>query len=126
MLRSLKDTARQGGFVSLSLVFALAFAAYFLANAIASVVVFVFGQHVNRAPDAEFGDLSFHIGDTRIDYASTLQHGLALTLLAASIYWLWRGESDSLRECPACLSDVPSKATVCRYCTSELAEDEPA
>jgi hypothetical protein len=126
MLRLLKDaTTAHGRSLPLALVFAVAFATYFLASALAQVVVFALEQHVGRESRSDFGALTFHVAGTRIDYASVLQHGLAIAVLGGALYAVWRLGADAFGTCPDCRSEIPRDATVCRYCTGDLSAEGP-
>ncbi|SRR6266498_2538413 len=122
MLREIGDTVGRGGFVALSVAFAIAFATYYVADALAQVVVVVLSQHVHRHEPSPFGNLSFTIGDTAIDYGVMLHRGLALALVGGALYALVRRDRNVLRECPDCLSEIPAEASVCRYCTCDLSQ----
>jgi len=112
-----------GGIAILALVFALAFAGFYLANALAQVTIFVLQQHVG---DSESGGsaLQFRIAGTEIDYRFILQSSIAILLVAGALYGSWRLTRRAVRTCPECHSEVPREAAVCRYCTTELPKDE--
>lgn len=110
-----------GGIGVLAVVFALAFATFGLANALAQVLVSVLNQQVS---DADFGGLTFDIFGTTIYYEPALQTSLAILFLCTALWGLWRIVRKTVRTCPECLSDIPRHATVCRYCTTEQGEAE--
>jgi ribosomal protein L40E len=68
--------------------------------------------------------LQFHVRHTRVDVTDLLVSALALVLLAATLLALLRKSARFYRTCPECLSDIPHDATVCRYCTADLARSE--
>ena len=103
----------------LALVFALALAAFYVANALAEIAIYVLSQHVGGA-DGGFGVLDFHILGTEIYYAGILQGATALLLIAGVLYVVWRLTRSAVRTCPECHSEVPRAASVCRYCTADL------
>lgn len=107
-----------GGIAILAVVFALSYAVFNIAVAIAREIVSVLQQH---AYDEESGrSLTITVADTTIAFAEVLLYAITtgLVLLALFVTWLvTRGMSST---CPECRSHVPPAATVCRYCTSEL------
>jgi hypothetical protein len=107
-----------GGIAILAIVFALAFALFGVADALAEVAVSVLLQ---AAVDEEGrGDLSFTIADTTISYYAVLRGVFALIVVVAALYGAWRLGRSAVRTCPECRSEVPSEASICRYCTTEL------
>ena len=116
MIRRFTDLAsREPGSVLAGL-FALAFAAYYLAGSLGQIVVYALQQHVGG------GELEFHIGRTRIDYTFALQAALTLGLVGLGLYWGYRLAAPATQTCPECLSEIPRAATICRYCTSQVGE----
>jgi hypothetical protein len=106
-----------GGIAILAVVFALALATYETANAIAQQAVFVFNQH---AGTEQFDPLDFRVLGTDFVFDQIVQAALALLLVAAALLGAWRLTRGAVKACPECRSDVPSDATVCRYCTTDL------
>jgi cytochrome c1 len=120
-MQRLREMLAHGGIAILALVFALAFAAFYLADALAQVAVVALQQH---AIDPETGgDLAFSIAGTRIEYARALQNTLAVFLIAIAMLSVWRLTRRVTRVCPECRSDIPREASVCRYCTTELSAE---
>lgn len=114
----LRELLAQGGIAVLALVFALAFAAFHLAVAIAREVVSVPQQHL--AGDDGQGFFSFTVLGTEIVYLEVLYHAVVLALLGTALLAVWLTTRSRTRLCPECMSRVPMEATVCRFCTSEL------
>jgi large conductance mechanosensitive channel len=122
-MQRFREMLAHGGIAVLAVVFALAFAAFALADAVAEVAVVALQQHVI---DAETGGaLAFSIAGTDIDYTRSLQGALSVLLIAGAFFALWRLARSAVRTCPECCSDVPRPASVCRYCTAELPEVTP-
>lgn len=117
-MQRLRELLAHGGIAVLALVFALAFAFFELANAVAEAAVFALQQ---RAVDEE-GELAFSIGGTDVYYGGALAAIVAGLLVALVLWLVWRQARAVVRTCPECLSSVPRDATICRYCTSELRE----
>lgn len=117
-MQKLRELMAHGGIAVLAVVFALAFALVEVADAIAEVAVAVLQQ---LAVDEERGgDLSFTIADTTIFYSAVLRGVFAVLVVVAALYGTWRLARRGVRTCPECRSEVPSEASVCRYCTTEL------
>lgn len=85
--------------------------------------------------DREFAKYAFHINGVAFQYGDFLNHLFTFLLTAAVVFFLVvqplnrlteltrRGkgtEDPTTRKCPYCLSEVPVKATRCKFCTSEL------
>jgi hypothetical protein len=113
----------QGGIALLAVVFALALATFNLATAIAREVVSALQQH---SVDGEFGGaLSFRIWQTDVYYGEALLYALTVMLVVAALFGLWQLTKRTSRTCQECRSSVPSTASVCRFCTSELPAADP-
>lgn len=87
-----------------------------LASAIADLVVSVVAQNA--------GGLSFMVHHTQVRLFSFVDALVALIVLGAGIAYLFRLTSPGYRTCPDCLAVIPRAARVCRYCTSELANED--
>jgi hypothetical protein len=120
----LRELLAHGEIALLAVVFALAFATFNLGVAIAREVVSVIGQKTVDE-DGGGGTLSFTVRGTTISYAEVLYYAIALAIVAACLYGTWLASRGRTRTCQECRSQVPRAASVCRFCTSELA-DEPA
>jgi len=117
----LRELLAHGGLALLAVVFALAFAAFNLASAVSREVVSALQQHTI---DSEgHGGLSFTVADTTISYDTVLWYAITLALVAGALLGLWLLTRSTTRVCPECRSQVPLEASICRFCTSELAPD---
>jgi hypothetical protein len=110
----------QGGIAILAIVFAGALAIFEVAREIGREIVSILGQKLYD----ESGDdpLGFTVADTDVHYGTTLGYGIALVLVLALLYASWRLTRGSVRSCPECRSTISARASVCRYCSSELTE----
>jgi large conductance mechanosensitive channel len=113
MAQVLGDLVRRAGVLGFALAVALALAVVDLARAL----VYGFPMALIRKAD---GDLSFSIRDTSFSYYEALGTSLTLVLVAATLAPLWRACVDDTKRCPDCLSEIPVRASTCRYCTSEV------
>ncbi len=111
----LREMLAHGGIAALALVFALAFASFYLVDALSQVALFVFQQHIDET-------LEFKIAGTEIYYGQALVATLTVLFVAGALYGLWRLTRNTYRTCPECRSEIPREASVCRYCTTELPE----
>ena len=116
-MQRLRELTAHGGTAILAVVFALALATYETASALAQQAVFAFNQH---AGTEEFDPLDFRVLGTDFLLDQVVQTSLALLLVAAALLGAWGLTRGTVKACPECRSDVPSEATVCRYCTTDL------
>lgn len=113
--------------------------------AVAVVIGAAFGALVNAFVDSfigpllallggqpNFDNLSFKINGTVFPYGKFLTAAISFLIIAAVVYFLvvlpmakllqrlMRSEAASEHPCPRCLSEIPLKATRCKFCTSEV------
>jgi len=119
-VQRLRELLAHGGIVILAVVFALAFASFYLAQALAREVVSVIQQQTYDE-EGGGGTFEFTIADTRISYFEILFTAITLGLVAAALFAIWWLTRRTARICPECRSTVPAAASVCRFCTTELA-----
>jgi hypothetical protein len=124
-VQRLRELMAHGGIAVLAIVFALAFAVFHLAQAVSGQVVFAIQQQ-GRDGDGGFLEIGFTIAGTRISFAEVLLSALTLVLLALALLGAWKLTRRAARVCPECRSSVPATASVCRFCTSELAPPQVA
>jgi hypothetical protein len=117
-VQRLRELLAHGGIAILAVVFALGFAAYGLATAVAQEVVSVVQQ--KTVDDDGSGGFSFTILDTEIAYIGVLYYAVATALIALVLLGVWLLTRRTARICPECRSSVPVAASVCRFCTTEL------
>jgi large conductance mechanosensitive channel len=81
----------------------------------------------------DFSQRTFSIGGTVFPYGQFVQAGLTFLIVSAVVYFLvvrpvqrlmdrFRTEPEPgtpVKECPECLSKIPTRARRCAYCTSE-------
>jgi large conductance mechanosensitive channel len=115
--------------------------------AVAVVIGAVFGALVKSVVDSfinpllaliggrpNLTHLAFTINDTAFPYGVFLTNLMSFIVTSTVVYFLvvlpatkvlgrlQREEVATHKECPHCCSEVPIKATRCRFCTSELSE----
>ena len=120
-MERIREVLGRGGIAVLAVMFALAFATFELANATAQAIVTAI-QYELLDPDSGESPLAFRLGDTDIELSVVLQGSIAVLLLAGVLVGLWAILRTRSQVCPECLSEIPARASICRYCTSELVE----
>lgn len=124
MLRKLDDLARSDLIVvAVGLLLALATFELVRAtveNLIMPIIFGLFGQ-------SEFPFLSFTINNTEFAYGFVTSAAIAFALVCLLVIPLWKahrryeGESGT-RDCPECLTPIPSAAKRCPECTAVLTQ----
>ena len=94
-------------------------------NMITPIIAAIFGK-----PD--FSDLTFEINGSVFKYGAFLNAVITFVSIAAAVFFfvvkpynvlmdkIGRGDVLDIRECPECMSEIPSEAKRCKFCTSEL------
>jgi len=123
MLQRLDDLARSDLIVvAVGLLMALAVFELVRAtveNLIMPLIFLIFGQ-------SEFPFLSFRIDNTEFAYGFVISAAIAFVIVCLLVIPLWkvhrRYESESgTRDCPECLTPIPSAAKRCPECTAVVA-----
>jgi len=124
MLRKLDDLARSDLIVvAVGLLLALATFELVRAtveNLIMPIIFGLFGQ-------SEFPFLSFTINNTEFAYGFVISAAIAFAIVCLLVIPLWKahrryeGESGT-RDCPECLTPIPSAAKRCPECTAVLTQ----
>jgi large conductance mechanosensitive channel len=82
----------------------------------------------------DFSQLAFTLNSSTFHYGDFINAVVSFLLISAAIYFFVvapmntllerlnpnKNAAPSIRECPECLSEVPSAAKRCRHCTSAL------
>ena len=83
----------------------------------------------------DFSSLYFTINDSKFMYGDFINAVIAFLIIAAVVFFLIvqpvnklvavsnrkkASEDPTTKKCPECLSEVPSKATRCAFCTSKI------
>jgi large conductance mechanosensitive channel len=132
MLKEFREFAMKGNVVDMAvgIVIGVAFGAVItalVADLITPVIAAIGGN-----PD--FSGLDFTINGSRFAYGHFINALIAFVLVAAAVFFLVvkpvnalmarrRTETDvesTTRECPHCLSQIPTGARRCAFCTSEV------
>lgn len=113
MTEGFGDVLRRTGVLGLAIAVALALAVFQLVQALVYAGPMVL---IGKAVDS----LSFRIHGTDFQYHDVLAGLLTVVLVTATLVLVWKLRSGETRRCPDCLSEIPLRANVCRYCTSEV------
>lgn len=86
--------------------------------------------------DPDLTKLSFKIHGGNFTYGAFLTAAISFLIAACVVYFLIvlpvarlvalmdRNKAATERDCPSCLSSIPLAATVCAYCTREVASEQ--
>lgn len=114
----IRELLAHGGIAFLAMVFALASATVLLGNAVADLATTVLVQSLDdnsgRSP------LDFTIAGTSVDLTFVFSEAIVVAIVLIALFVAWRLTRSARTTCSECQSEVPTEATVCRYCTSEL------
>jgi large conductance mechanosensitive channel len=121
LLRQLIRLLLSRSVIELAAAIILGIACVSLLQEVARVVVSVVAQLTVDDDSALSGLVTFSVGDTVVYYGEVLKWLLAGLLGAGVVALLLRHTAQGMRECPECLSTIPTEAAVCRYSSSDLA-----
>jgi len=132
MLKDFKAFILRGNVVDLAVgvVIGAAFAAV-----VKAVVEGIFTPLLAIPGQTNFGDLSFKIGGGVFMYGNVINAVISFLVIAAVVFFFVVKPVNALmarrktepdvqsvtKECDYCLSNVPSRAIVCAFCTREIA-----
>ena len=132
MLKEFRDFILRGNVIDLAvgIVIGAAFGALvtsFVGNVLTPLLALL------RVPD--FKTLAFYVNDNPVPYGLFLNSLISFVLIAAAIFFfvvkpvnsmtarLKKPETEAekpIKECPFCATEIPSAATRCPHCTSQL------
>jgi large conductance mechanosensitive channel len=130
MLREFRDFILRGNVIDLAvgIVIGAAFGAL-----VASFVTNILTPLLGLLSFGDISDLSFAAGEATVSYGLFLNALISFLLVAAAIFFfvvkpvnamtsrLKKPEEEQpLKECPFCATEIPTAATRCPHCTSEL------
>jgi large conductance mechanosensitive channel len=97
-----------------------------VADILTPIIALIFGK-------ANFESLSFSINHSQFLYGDLINvfltflfTGIAIFFFVVKPYQYFQKEDTSMRDCPECLTSVPSKASRCAFCTAQIVPTEPA
>jgi large conductance mechanosensitive channel len=132
MLKEFRQFILRGNLVDLAVAVVIGAAFTAVVNALVKDLVTPLIAAVGGEPD--FDNLDFTLNGSRFAYGDFLNELLTFVIVAAVMFFLvikpvnllldrLRTEpkvDSQTRECPECLSDIPTAARRCAFCTSEV------
>ncbi len=137
VLKDFKQFLLRGNVVDLAVGFVIgvAFAAVvtaFVTDIITPLIAAIFGSH-------DFSTLTFTIHNSRFLYGDLINKIISFVTIAAAVFFVVvrpvnalmarrRTEppvDEATRKCPECLSEIPTEARRCAFCTSEIGAANP-
>ena len=132
MLREFRDFVLRGNVVELAIAVVIGAAFGALVTALVSSFITPLIAAIGGEPD--FSALDFTINGSRFTYGLFLNALLSFLLIAAVVFFLIVRPLNALMEhqrteepvaevtraCPECLSQIPSEARRCAFCTAEV------
>ena len=134
MLKEFKDFLLRGNVVDLAVavVIGAAFGAV-----VTALVADLITPIISIPGKATFGDLDFHIRESRFAYGHFLNTVITFVSIAGAVFFfvvkpvnalMARRKTEpevgsTVRDCPECLSSIPVAARRCAFCTTEVGED---
>jgi large conductance mechanosensitive channel len=133
MLKEFRDFVLRGNVVELAVAVVIGAAFGALVTAFVSSFITPLIAAIGGKPD--FSALAFTINGSRFTYGLFLNALISFLIIAAVIFFLVVRPLNALmarrhpepavgemtRACPECLSDIPSGARRCAFCTAEVA-----
>lgn len=126
MLRDFKAFALRGNLLELAIAFILGVAFAAVVNSFVNDILMNIIAAVAGKPD--FSDLTFSLGDGVIRYGSFLTALVTFLIIAFVLFLIVRAvervmpsKPGERRDCPNCLASIPENATVCQFCTRDVA-----
>jgi large conductance mechanosensitive channel len=127
LLQDFKKFLMQGNLITLATAFVIgtAFAALikaFVGDIITPIIALIFGK-------PNFENLSFSINSSHFKYGDFINYAIAFISTAAAMFFFVvkpyetltaKEEEATTKDCPACTSEIPIKATRCPLCTEQL------
>jgi large conductance mechanosensitive channel len=130
MLREFRSFVLRGNLVDLAVAVVVGTAFTAVVDALVEDLITPLIAAVGGEPN--FGALAFTINDSRFAYGDFLNALLTFVIVAAVVFFLVLKPVDALmahlrtepdverptRDCPECLSAIPTAATRCAFCTA--------
>ncbi len=133
LLKDFKQFLLRGNVVDLAVAVVIGSAFTSIVNSLVKDIITPLIGALGGKPD--FSQLSFSINHSTFTYGDFLNSVISFVIMAAVVFFLvmqpinhliqlaHRGEGSTdptTRTCPECLSEIPVKATRCKYCTAKV------
>jgi large conductance mechanosensitive channel len=132
MIKEFKEFLLRGNLLDLAVAVVIGAAFTLVVNAFTTSIITPLIKAIFGG-STQFGSLHVTINNSKIYYGNFIDALINFVIVAAVIFFLVikpvnhlmkklgrTPDEEPVRECPACLSKVPDRATKCAYCTSEL------
>ena len=125
LLQDFKAFVLRGNLLELAVAFVLGLAFAALITSLVNDVIMQLVAAIAGKPD--FSDLTFSIGSGVIRYGAFLTALVTFLIIAAVLFLIVRAVQRLMpakaetRDCPNCVSSIPLGASVCPFCTREVA-----
>ena len=137
LIKEFREFILRGNLVDLAVAVVIGAAFTAVVNALVKDIVTPIIAAIGGQPD--FSDLTFTINGSQFAYGDFLNALLTFLIIAAVVFFLVVKPVNTLlarlnpetavdqvtRACPDCLSDVPTAARRCAFCTTELTPQAP-
>jgi large conductance mechanosensitive channel len=132
LIKEFREFILRGNLVDLAVAVVIGTAFTAVVGAFVKDIVTPLIAAIGGKPD--FGNLAFTINGSRFAYGQFINALITFLIVAAVVFFLvvkpvnammarYRPEpavDKPVRECPECLSDIPSTARRCAFCSSEV------
>jgi large conductance mechanosensitive channel len=131
MLKEFRNFLLRGNVLELAIAFVLGVA---FTAVVSSFVTNLLTPLIAIPGTADFSDLDFTISNSTFSYGQFINDALAFLLIGAAIFFFVIKPIDALmarrktqsdvdaptKECPECLSNIPTGAKRCAFCTAQI------
>jgi large conductance mechanosensitive channel len=138
MLTEFKQFILRGNLVELAVAFVLGVAFAAVVTSLVQDIITPIIAAIGGEPD--FSDLTFTVNDSEFRYGDFINSVISFVVIAAAVFFLVVKPVNALmarrkteppvdedvRKCPECLSEVPSAASRCPFCTAQITRTAPA
>ena len=130
MLKEFKEFALRGNVLDLAVAVILGIAFGAVINSFVNDILMNLIAALIGRPD--FNSLTFSVGDGLVRYGAFLTAVVNFLLVAFALFLVIKAitratttrrpaeDGPTVRECPFCLSNIPTAASRCSHCTSEV------
>jgi large conductance mechanosensitive channel len=129
-MKGFKAFLLRGNLIDLAVAVVMGVAFTAVVQALVTNIITPLISSVSGQPN--FGALVVHIGKANFTYGLFLNALISFVIIAAVVYFfvvapvakvlsvMNRNKEAAERECPECLSQIPIRATRCKFCTAEV------